>query len=1559
MVTRALWVLPVSRIARAFLVPTAYMVGLILVSVACLHAAAPPRRAITRAASVSGAAPIRSAANVRRLSGDSVAGAPVHLRGVVTALSGWKDSFFLQDATAGISVDRRDGSPDRPQLRPGDEVEVIGVSGPGLFAPVVLSDRVRVVGRAAPPVAGEFAWDDLTSGSLDSQWIQAKGIVRGARVAENWGRRTLFLDVRTPGGMLQALVHDFPDGYDFSPLIDSPVTLQGVCGTNFNDRRQILGVRLFVPSLDYVRVQSGTPADPFAAPLLPMSRLLHFGTAAGAGHRVMVEGTVTFADAEQLFLQQGGDAIHVRLAKPAAVRIGSVARAAGFVGMSGYSPDLEDAVAVDARQGGRSVAGEAAAEVAPSALIVIKDGFAAAPYSDRLISVEAEILDMVQRGGRRTLLLKAGDISFHASIDTLATMRLPLGSRLRLTGICRIESGADRVPRDFNLLLRSEADIVVFGSPFWTLARASWLVGGLFIILCWVLLRRGLVRTGIAPPPQVHSGIAVRFSRFSRGCALAAGLLGLVVLTGWIAANPVMASLLPGYAPMVPNAAIGVMLLSLAIWLDGRQRAAEVALSLLPLLVGVAGMAQILTNANLHINLLLVKYPSPSSFAQGAAPGRLAAATCLNFVLLGMALQARLLFRREDAAQALTLASSVLCLLHGMRLLVGWESFGTFSVFGMALAAVVVFSLLCGAVLFARPGEGIVQIVTADSSGGILSRRLLPAAILIPAALSWLCRQGELDGFYGTAFGVISLTTATIVVFALIILLASALLNRMDSVRSRAETEVRVSQRRLAQLADAMPQIVWSALPSGSPEYFNRRWFEYSGQDPAHIGQAEADIAVHPEDRERRSDLWQTALKTGDPYSLEVRFRRFDGQYRWHLERVLPIADLLGRPVRWIGTCTDIEDYKRTEGSLQRLNLHLEARVEERTAQAMSASRAKDQFLATVSHEIRTPMNAILGFAGMLASSRLDAEQRNWVEICLRAGTALMSLIDDVLDLSKIEAGGLDLENIPFDLRDIPEQAVELAAPKARSKKLVMMLRIAPGLTRRVVGDPARLRQVLLNLLGNAAKFTHTGEIILNVANIGPPESGRVAFAVSDTGIGIAPDKLDVIFEDFRQADSSTTRLYGGTGLGLGISRRLVERMGGRLSVESKLGVGSTFGFELQFEVAVSSSPDLHDEAEPLRGRTIRVIDENAASREILIEILSSWGMKCAAAGPPDLALIACHSDETGGLGVAESLRSLLPGTPIVLLTSEAPALHDARRTRAELAGHALEPLRRNHLARLLSNALRLPATPEASVTGLDPKRSKHKAMGGLRILVAEDMPDNQLLFQAYLDGKAHSLIFAEDGQAAFEAYRSSRFDLIVMDTRMPVMDGLAATRAIREYEKRNGMAPTPILAVSADAHPADATRSLAAGCQEHLSKPVSAQELLAAIERHSRPRGAEPAPADLRTPGDRETRLREKIKKMAPGYLEDRERDLARTSTLMETGNFPEVRVIGHNMKGTGASFGFPEISHLGASLEAAADCGEPEAVRRTLHELSCLMANLRIAAIETEKRDPVAISV
>jgi signal transduction histidine kinase len=526
---------------------------------------------------------------------------------------------------------------------------------------------------------------------------------------------------------------------------------------------------------------------------------------------------------------------------------------------------------------------------------------------------------------------------------------------------------------------------------------------------------------------------------------------------------------------------------------------------------------------------------------------------------------------------------------------------------------------------------------------------------------------------------------------------------------------------------------------------------------------------------------------------------------------------------------------------------------------AESLNLAKSAFVAAMSHEIRNPMNAVLGMADMLWESQLDADQRHYVDVFRRAGAGLLSLINDILDLSKVEAGRLELERVKFDLKDVMDRVIELAAVKARGKDIALLSHLSPGVATSLMGDPTRLSQVLINLLGNAVKFTDSGKIVLSAGNHESGKPGQIEFTVSDTGIGVPPDKLESIFEDFSQADASTTRQYGGTGLGLGISRGIVKAMGGLLTATSSVSKGSTFCFSAQFGAAPENAPKVSAALGNLHGKRVLLIDDEAANSLILQETLRFWGLESdafrlpaealarlreAMAGGEPYSLVVVSGSIPGndGFEAIAKIGRIAGGPPIVTLTSDLRPGDATRRAEAGLPGHTFGPVARAHLLGLVRDALQERERPQLP-TGESGERRGRETVKPAKILIAEDSPDNRLLAQAFLKSSPYRLTFEVDGKAAVDRFAASDFDLILMDVGMPVMDGLAATRAIRALERERGADPIPILALTADASLEDIERSSEAGCDAHLSKPISKLELLNAIEKYRRQPKPEMAP--------------------------------------------------------------------------------------------------------------------
>ncbi len=515
--------------------------------------------------------------------------------------------------------------------------------------------------------------------------------------------------------------------------------------------------------------------------------------------------------------------------------------------------------------------------------------------------------------------------------------------------------------------------------------------------------------------------------------------------------------------------------------------------------------------------------------------------------------------------------------------------------------------------------------------------------------------------------------------------------------------------------------------------------------------------------------------------------------------------------------------------------------------QALEASRVKSDFLASMSHEIRTPLNAIIGMAELLADTKLSGDQHKYVGVFKNAGEALLSLVNDILDLSKIEAEQLVLEKIDFNVCGIVEQSADIYALKTAAKGIELVAHVAPDVPEYLNGDPSRLRQIILNLIGNSIKFTETGEIVIRV-NVVETRGDifRLLFAVSDTGIGIPQEKLESIFGSFTQVDSSTTRKYGGTGLGLTISKKLVEMMGGRIWVESDEGEGSTFKFEVDIQRGVSTARGAPPKLVELKGLKVLVVDDSETNRLILHEVLQAEGAivtECESGADAIAAyaenanaddpfkLVLCDAQMPGidGFEVINTIVGRGASVKTVMMLSSSNLADDLIRAKeVGLGGYLVKPVKRAELIRAISGVL------EVAERAVEVEDASASAPGGRRsLLLVEDNPDNRLLIKAYLKREPYDVDEAENGAEALEMFKEKSYDLVLMDVQMPIMDGHTATREIRSYEEEQGSSATPVVALTAHAIKEDMDRSIAAGCTAHLTKPIKKDTLLSALAEH------------------------------------------------------------------------------------------------------------------------------
>jgi len=722
--------------------------------------------------------------------------------------------------------------------------------------------------------------------------------------------------------------------------------------------------------------------------------------------------------------------------------------------------------------------------------------------------------------------------------------------------------------------------------------------------------------------------------------------------------------------------------------------------------------------------------------------------------------------------------------------------------------------------------------------------------------------------------------------------------------------------------------------------------------------------AVHREDQERALEHAAEALHAGrNSYSHEFRIRARDGSVHWILENV-DIERETDDTWRLVGVCTEITDRKRAEDKLQ------EARDG-----ALEISQLKSEFLANMSHEIRTPMNGIVGMTELLRDTPLTDEQREYLEMINVSADALLRVINDVLDFSKIEAGRIEIDDEDFTLRPCIEDALGLLAVRAHQKGLELVCRIESDVPDKVIGDALRVRQILVNLVGNAIKFTEAGEIYVHCAHeVVDDRQIFIHVSVSDTGVGIHPEKQALVFKAFRQADASTTRRHGGTGLGLAISSQLAQRMHGRMWVESEEGTGSTFHFTTLLRLQAGEPTD-RETTPPatLRGLPVLLVDDNETALANTAAVLQSWGLRCTHVADADRALEAlAQADAQRDPFAAALIDATLPATDsfhfvsqvieqygsdtaVMMMLSASDRPDDARRSRdCGVRTIVNKPVREAELFRAVHAVLDLPIEADAFAGGL-PGVSAEPGDRSLRVLLAEDNPVNQRVALKMLEKLGHRITIVGDGPSAVRAAGETAFDLLLMDVQMPELNGYEAAGAIREAEHGTDR-HVPIIAMTAHTMKGDRERCLEAGMDGYVAKPISAAALVGEIARlvpeMDSPSGADVDDAD-RAGGERimdrasalarlggdEQLLNELIELFDVEYVQQRSalREAVRSEDLEGVGR------IAHALRGAVSNFGAQPAIDAAHALEDASTTGDVQTAREALKRFEREMDRLR----------------
>jgi PAS domain S-box-containing protein len=766
--------------------------------------------------------------------------------------------------------------------------------------------------------------------------------------------------------------------------------------------------------------------------------------------------------------------------------------------------------------------------------------------------------------------------------------------------------------------------------------------------------------------------------------------------------------------------------------------------------------------------------------------------------------------------------------------------------------------------------------------------------------------------------------------------------------RVEAEKALRESRELFRNLSEASPVGIFRSDAAGQNIYVNAQWQRMTGLSAEQARGNGWMRAIHPEDRTRVAKLWKELARSGATFTASYRYKTLEGVVRWVECTVRQILSADGARQGFVGVVQDVSERHEAE-----------RRLREAKEAAEAANRAKSEFLANMSHEIRTPMNGILGMTELALETELAPQQREYLSMAKASANALLVVINDILDSSKIEAGKIELEEVPFSLHECIEGAIQPLFMGAKQKGIEIGWDIGANVPDGLMGDPTRLRQVLLNLAGNGVKFTKQGEVVVQAELAGgSADSAALKFTVRDTGIGIPPEKQPRIFEAFSQADMSTTREYGGTGLGLSISARLAGLMGGKIEVESEPGKGSRFSFTLNCrrscELPKSVSTALGEER--LAGKRVLVVDRSSLNRRMLGQLLRRWQMTVSFASsvgeavrlfreclpdrlPFELCIVNHQIADRSAPQLVEQIWRASGSTLPAFVVLSSTFLPDKQNEPAAFGTFrpVLEPIRMRPLLEAILDALgskdrQLPALEEAK-----PAANAHRR----HILLAEDNAINRKVVVRILENLGHHVTVASNGREALESTATMQFDLVIMDLQMPVMCGLEATRAIRDRERRTG-AHLPIIAATAHALKGDRELCIAAGMDGYVSKPIQKADLEEEMNRVLQNGSPRSAKRPVSGPALDEEELLSRVDgdhamvaELAAIFRDDYPKQIQALRAALQEGSADSVRRAGHTLKGMLANLAAPRARDLAGHIEELGKKGKVQAAAGVLEEL------------------------